>query len=274
MHGWLTRRVLAFQLRRLLQRPCGAQIPRSGERGEAVDCFSTFLQTGEVPGIVLTHSEGDEFFGLEFDGSRYANPVTLMLEDIVPARLNVIRYYGLDEIEYRGLVSLVVGEISKWPYVFVFVRKSFRRATQQLFNRRRLEISQRLEVLQDVVDMAENGDDAVDALDILTKRYGYRWVDHPQRESHLREIRLNLSYLADTGELKRDNSNYRATGFALKTLQDAAEDDRRHRANLRVQRLLAALTLVSALMAIAQAGLIRFSPIVDFVSKAGPDSKK
>ena len=92
MQGWLTRRVLAFQMQRLLRRPCGAQIPRSGKRGQAVDCFSTFLQTGEIPEIVLTHSDGDEFAGLENDGSSYGTPVKVRLEDILPARIYVVQY--------------------------------------------------------------------------------------------------------------------------------------------------------------------------------------
>jgi len=69
--------------------------------------------------------------------------------------------------------------------------------------------------------------------------------------------------LAQTGELERYGEGYRLTGLALKTMEDSEEQDRKHSANLRVQLMLAVLTLFSAVMAAAQARLLKLPTLLD-----------
>lgn len=54
----------------------------------------------------------------------------------------------------------------------------------------------------------------------------------------------------------------------MKTLDESEEADRRHVANYRVQLLLAVLTLVSVVMAAAQAGLLKLPVLLDLTPMA------
>lgn len=46
-------------------------------------------------------------------------------------------------------------------------------------------------------------------------------------------------------------------------MEDSEEQDRKHSANLRVQLMLAVLTLFSAVMAAAQAGLLKLPTLLN-----------
>lgn len=100
-------------------------------------------------------------------------------------------------------------------------------------------------------------------LDLMSVKYGYRWAGHPGWEAHHHLLEQHLVLLAQSGELEKHGHKYKPTGLALKTLEESEDEDRKHSANLRVQLLLAVLTFVSAVMAAAQAGLVKLPVLID-----------
>lgn len=142
-----------------------------------------------------------------------------------------------------------------------------------LFNRRALASQKRLALLRQVVNWTADNGTPMDAMDVMTMRYGYRWVSHPEWQSHHDQIVRALEMLVETGDLRKDQYRFLPTGQAIKTLDDSEEYDRRHTANLRVQVLLAVLTFVSSLMAAAQAGLIKFPVLVDLAPKVAQEEQ-
>jgi len=147
--------------------------------------------------------------------------------------------------------------------VLVHFRRFRNAVAQRLFNRRTLEVRRRLDVLQAVVDATLGRQESIDALDLMSAKYGYRWADHPGWQAHHDLLAQHLELLVQAGELEKSGTNYKLTGMSLKALEEAEDEDRKHSANLRVQLLLVVLTLVSAVMAAAQAGLVKLPTLLD-----------
>lgn len=258
--------LLARLLPRLLGRACPSTVHRSGDEGMRVNCFTTTLREGDEPNYVLLALDGGNVESLKYDGERYAVPATLTLEDIDPATLLVTHYYGLDEIRYEGVGAVALGLWTGWPYVVIHLRRLRNSIAQRLFNQRNLQVRRRLDVLRDVVDATMGDADSVDALDLMTAKYGHRWAGHPGWAAHQALLERHLELLTQSGELEKTAHNFKPTGLALKTLEEAEDEDRKHSANLRVQLLLAVLTFVSAVMAAAQAGLLKLPTLLDLTS--------
>lgn len=235
-----------------------------------VNCYTTTLRDGEEPNLVLLAMNGKKVEAQKYDGERYSIPTTLTLEDIAPDQLLVTHYYGLDEVRYEGASAVALGLWTGWPYLVIHLRRVRDSFAQRLFNRRTLEVRRRLDVLRDVLDATMAETDSVDALDLMTAKYGYRWAGHPGWAAHKTVLERHLEMLSQSGELEKVGHSFKPTGLALKTLEDAEDEDRKHSANLRVQLLLAVLTFVSAAMAAAQAGLLKLPTLLDLSS--GPPS--
>lgn len=258
--------LLKLLLPTITARACPARIPRTGKAGEAVNCFSSFV--GEEQKWLLLSFDGDKLNSLEWDGATYSIARELDVHDVDPCTLDVTHFYGLAEIKFRGVWDLAFGRLSGWPYLKIWVARAWDSLAQRLFNRRTLAARKRLHVLSDVVDATLAGNESVTSIDLMTLWYGYRWAVHPAQESLVRELDKHLELLSDSGELKHNGTGYSATGAALRTLEEARDGEQKHRANLRVQRLLAGLTLVAAFMAAVQAGVVKLPTLIDLTQPA------
>lgn len=213
--------------------------------------------------MFLLGMQGRDVTGFQFDGNRYSIAKTISVNEIEPDDLEVTHHYGLDEVYFQGIRAVALGRLTGWPYAWIHLRRIAIGLGQYVFNKRTLETRRRLDILRDVVKEAESGRNAVGALDLMSRRYGDRWAGHPDWKSHHDLLELHLELLAESGELAKSSSKFRPTGLALKTLDESEEQDRKHSANLRVQLLLALLTLVSSVMAAAQAGLLKLPTLLD-----------
>lgn len=263
LDGYLLRRLLP----KILSCVCGATISRSGEAGEAVNCFVVVSTNATGQSYLLQNIVGRQVAALQYDGETYSVPAVIAIESIDSNSLSVRHFFGLDTIAYSGIRDVARGRFLRLPYAQIRMRRLWHRIAQRLFNRRKLVSKRRSDLLSEVVHLVERGEASVGSLDIMTARYGARWVDHPAWEQLDRQIRFHLAMLADSGELERVNHRFRPTGLALKAIEEIDEQERRHKENLRVQLVLGVLALGSLAMAAAQAGLVKFPTLID-LSKA------
>jgi hypothetical protein len=218
--------------------------------------------------LVLLGLRGQTIDCVKVDDDNSSTETTVLIDDIDPKQLQVKHFYGLGDVHYFGIRKLAWGLTTRWPYAWLWLRQARDAVAQRLFNRRTLEVRRRLDILREVVEASVEGVDGVDAMALIDRRYGYRWAGHPDWADIHQVLERHLQLLAETGDLRKFDHGYRPTGQALKTLDESEEADRKHSANLRVQLLLAALTFVSAVMAAAQAGLVKLPTLVDLRGKA------
>jgi hypothetical protein len=138
------------------------------------------------------------------------------------------------------------------------------RAGTFLYNRRRIVLAQRLELLTFMIEQAAEGKDSFNSLDLMTDMHSIRWITHPNGESIRNRLELYLDALADTGELTKANGDYRLTGHALRLVEERSEQERKHKQGIKIQWLIALLAFVTAVLTIVQAGLVKLNPLLDF----------
>lgn len=98
-------------LSRALERACEPPIPRSGEDGKRVNCFSVSIDRFGEPYFLVSALSGSRLHGLEWTGERYAIKRSIELSDIDPRGVFVAHYYGLSDISYSGILDLAIGRI-------------------------------------------------------------------------------------------------------------------------------------------------------------------
>ncbi|MET3444321.1 hypothetical protein ABIC94_005131 [Variovorax paradoxus] len=259
----LNHALLRYFLPRLLARNAEATVPRSGPEGARINAFT--VKTGEMPRAryVLTGMRGELVTALEHSGEAYSVDAVIPIGSIDPEALKVRHYYGLDTVDYTGIWAVALGRITAWPYARISAARLWNHIAQHVFNRRTLTTRRRSEILAEVVSLVEQGEPGVSAMALLSNRYGHRWASHPDWEPLNNGVEFHLDMLVDSGELRKAGHRYTPTGLALKALEETQEQERRHKANLRLQSALAALTLVAAAAAAVQANLVKVPTILD-----------
>lgn len=260
---WLLRRVLEG----ILSLKCPERFVTSGEEGAGLNCFIAKARSADDEDYVLLGILEETVHGLKYDGTRYAIPMAVTIDEICRGGLQVTHYYGYDRVIYDGIFAVALGRLTRWPYLLIHLRRLWNAIAQWAFNRRSKLTRNRLATLRDVVEIVESiGEAAVDSMDILTHRYGTRWAHHPNWEAQQRLLDFHLDALCESGELEKLGHRYRPRGQALKTLWQSEEEDRRHNANFRLQFLIFLVAALGLAMAAGQSGLIRLPTILDLQS--------
>lgn len=251
-------------LNRLIAKACEARIPRSGKRGEEVNCYVVALDRGDSPYFIATAINGDRLEGLQWNGSAYADSATLSIKDLENGRLNITHYYGLSEITYDSIYDVAWNYVTKLVYLKIKAYQHIDSTYQYFFNKRKLITKRRMELLRlmmdDQLDRTHNG---ISSLDLMTKIYSMRMFLHPTWEVQHQKVELYLESLVMSGELNKVNEEYVVTGQAISTIEKYEEDERRHTEAVKLQKRMFWLTIVAVIFAIVQSGFIKLPTIID-----------
>jgi len=69
-------------LPRFIFKACESRIPRSGKKGEKVNCYVVAVDHGDSPYFVATKIEGDVLTGLKYNGTSYADNASISISEI------------------------------------------------------------------------------------------------------------------------------------------------------------------------------------------------
>jgi hypothetical protein len=255
----ITNRLYKLILPRLFARLSPNRIPRSGEAGEKMNCFSVFVEDQNGKNFFAAKSfEGTTLKGKRLEADSSIVDAEIDLTNIGTATLKVVHYYGLDEMTYRGILGIAFTWAFPLTYLHIHFRRLKDKMAQSVYNRRSLQSIQRLRVLRFMVDWHIENSHALTSIDVMTQMHSIRWVLHPHRDAEQKRMELFLESLADSGELTRkDGYRYIATGRALTTIEQSEEEERRHTENSRIQWAMVMLSFVIALLTVVQAGLVK-----------------
>lgn len=178
--------------------------------------------------------------------------------------MSVTHYYGLSSVQYSGLIDLVVGRSIKFEYLKIHVYRAITWLDQYFFNKKKLVTKQRMDLVRFLWELKLQGQDEVDAFNLMGQLYSLKWILHPEGHDQKEKVEAFLESLSDTGELEaRQNGKYRITGFTLKAIEEHEEQERRHTDNVKIQRWALLLTLVIVVFTAIQAEIIKIPTIMD-----------
>ena len=257
-------------LPRLIARACESQIPRSGKKGEEVNCYVVALDQGDSPYFVATAIDGDFLTGLKYDGKSYSDKATISISDLESGTLRITHYYGLSEVVYNSIYDVAWQYFTKLIYLKIYIYRYIDRTFQYFFNKRKLVTKRRMELLRLMMDdQLDRTHEGIDSLDLMSKIYSMRLFLHPSWEVQHKKLELYLDSLVLSGELKKENNEYVVTGKAISTIEKYEEDERRHTEAVKLQRKMFWLTIIAVIFAIVQSGVIKLPTIIDFSNTAG-----
>lgn len=252
-----------------LSTPCPTRIPRTGKRGEEINCIEvTIDHPNGDPCFAILSLESDMLHALEWGGDRYSTPKEIPTAQADWNNVRVTHYYGLSTINYGGIYQYAFGHLTKWPFIYLGYMHFVGKVNQGIFNRRKMIAASRTELLQIIIENYGATQEPFSAFDLMTDLHSERWIDHPGQASQIQMVELHLESLVESGELAKasDGYNFQVCPKAIPSLERYQSENSRHAEGLRVQKLIFRLTVIISIFTAAQANLIKFPTLVDFTS--------
>lgn len=182
-----------------------------------------------------------------------------------PVAYDIRRVIGPLTIEYKSVWKFIFATLLRAPY-----RKlSAEKRAQRLFANSFRFSAERMDVLQRIVDWrrasgANTGllydfeRDQFSHVNLLSEMFSIRIWGLAEKDKYLAELKFVMNSLAETGELKKVDTNYSLTPRALETLSKFEESNRVHDDAVSHNRWIKFLTVVIAGAATLQAAASLF----------------
>src|SRR4051812_33214046 len=96
-------RLARVLLNKALNFPCPQLIPRSGDDGKRMNCFTIYIDKLSRPYLLVRNISGDYLDCLEWSGAAFDKAISIKLNDIDVKDIAITHFYGQSEIQYSGL---------------------------------------------------------------------------------------------------------------------------------------------------------------------------
>jgi hypothetical protein len=256
---------LSILIPKLLKKKSEQSIPRSGEEGKSVDCYSIYFDDVYQPKYMVTNynKQNKEITLLEINNDVYSNEKKLKLGDILDYKFRVNHYYGLYDLKYTNLIDLLISYFLLKDKIKVIYLKLRRSISQALYNQRKLFSKGRVDLLTQIFDLETKGagtkpttfnlaNDGYQFQYIMSYMYGLNWHSHPQKEYIKNFTQKCLESLVFSEDLEYKNGGYRTTGKALQTIENYNSIEEKHNDSRNLQKKVVYLTAFLALFALVQ----------------------
>ncbi len=250
----------------LINHACKSCIPRSGDEGRKINCFVIAVDRNKSPFFVANEYKNKRVKGLRWQDGSYSQEHEISLDDFCNEEVRITHYYGLSEITFDSIYDFSWNHISKYVYIKIHLCNYIESKYQSFFNKRKLITKKRMELLRFMMDdQLSREHDSIDLFELMTKLYSIRWVTHPSGDELERKLQLYLDSLVKSGDLTEcDNLSYKVNGNALITIERYEEEERRHIEAVKLQKKMVFLTVVLAIIAVVQSGLVKLPVFIDF----------
>ena len=246
---WFFRRAVAL----LVAHPAPDRIPLTGDRVLTRDYLIGHLSGLDPEGEVLIEGmsrngvTGSVWGGREAGG--FTDEVTIPYERARRASVEYSVYLRRHEFRENSSFALVLKSWAHW-YQFSAGWEEVRLA---YFYKRNLARVQRIAVLKRIFALSSDLGRPVGAVSLLASMDGVRVVFHPAFSVQQQRLRLVLDSLVESQLLEYTNGGYRVRPRALEVIESYETDVQRYRQQTKIQRWIAAFTVVSAVATAAQA---------------------
>ncbi|MBU3260117.1 hypothetical protein KPG71_08855 [Roseovarius sp. PS-C2] len=218
------------------------------------DFYSIVIKKqGDEYGILVDSMNPTTIKGRLWTGSRYQIPASISFDRLQKPILEVTRFYGFEQIRYSGLWDFWCGEIFQLPFLHWLastVKQKFFEATTR-FRHSRMDVLKKLVEKHLDTAVRQNGllfeANQKSIIQMFSDCYGARVFAHSAYSAESAHFRLIIESLAETGDLNKKNRHeFELSPKALATIAEYEQAERRHKDNIRLNWLIAVLTLVIA----------------------------
>ncbi len=249
----------------VLKKPCPERIPRTGDKAEKINCYIVAFDNNNSPFFVALDTSKDGLTGVVWNGHKFAEEASISWSESEKNDLVISHYYGTAEVTYTSIYRFIWHSITKLIYVKIHSHRLVENIDQYFFNKRKLVTKKRMELLQfmmeDQLNRTHNG---IDVLDLMTKLYSVKWVLHPTRVEQERRLEFYLESLVASKDIEKINREYVVTGNAIQTIEKYYEEEKKYLETVKLQKKMFYVTVILALMAMIQAGIIKLPTLIDW----------
>jgi hypothetical protein len=248
--------LIILALKRALNNKCPHAIPRSGEEGAKIRCYSVEIFLSDKEQMLLSGRNSSGVSGLWLNDAQdaFVNEGSITLDRLTPQAIKIRRYYGYYKVDYGNLWDFLFNDFTGIQVLRIKVHQFFSETKQFLFNRGNLITKRRFEILRILVaEHTRNDRFRFSSFSIMELLHSILWFRHPEAEEEQRRVKLYLESFVDSGEIRKAGSEYEVTGKALVALEQYEDAERRHKDNWTLQLLLVIATIALVLAACFQA---------------------
>ncbi|WP_114786503.1 hypothetical protein [Vibrio tetraodonis] len=248
------------KLKSVLEVPKLQSVPRSGSEGAEVDCYSVRIKQGDV-NYIGERVEGNSLYALAWvEGDQEFNePVEPSLGGLSTFEFEVRHFHGLVDHIYCTKREFLWYECTGY-YKLVSLYVLAKYCVHKFFHSKKpLKRPNRIKVLETVDRMTEdNPHKELSARAVSNDLYGNMSIFNNKSKVRVDRIQRILESLVESGELRAKNSfTFTAKGKLLVTLEHLKEEKARQDRADSNARWMAILTLILAIAALLQSGLVR-----------------
>lgn len=257
------------------------RIPRTGEEGAKVNCYSIYVT--DADGSYLAREiKGEHLHVLQWDEEKrtHDKEKLLKLTEINNWNVEINHYHGLVTHTYKSAIEFLLidatgfykvqSKLALWKYSI----------PKFIHSKRRLKRPSRKKALEAAIELVkDNHNLTFDSYRLLNAMYGSYTILHPLFPTLKQGTHLVLVSLAESGELQQVNSfDFRVNVKALLTMEHLREEQTKEERSRRQASLMLWLTVVLAFTSLFQSGLVKttyfsnidwlIEPLSDYIAVA------
>ncbi|WP_157774592.1 hypothetical protein [Aeromonas sp. CA23] len=255
-------------LSKALKKPAPDLIPRTGEDAASVDCYSCRIILNDNISFWVESIERDCIngytIGEKSDDRLYKK---LTLNDVGLSQVKIKKYKGIYDYTFENGYDFILKDLTKYIDIVLFSIKEFDVITQSIFNKKSLQKNKRTDILKILVERYSTRNTEFNIVSLMMHIHSSKYFNHPDKDTATSLLKLYLNSFVESGEvIKTQGINYKLTGKAIVTLENYENEERKHKENLRLQRIITFTTIIMALLAAIQADLVKMPTILDLTS--------
>jgi hypothetical protein len=190
----------------------------------------------------------------------------LLAEHVYASEVSVHHYFGHNLYQHHGVLEFAWASLSLKPYRDAFLTKH----RQQRFNATKTFETDRILILRKILDLEISTANHrwyvyrqanLSTGDLYTSIHGQLAWAHPNHDVEINRFDRILESLIASGDLEQDNGNFKTTGKALATIQEADQRSRDEVQRQSLSKQMNTLTLLIFLATAIQAGSALFSSL-------------
>lgn len=255
-------------LPKILNNKCQNRIPRSGEKGKRVNCFSVRLDRDSNPFLLVESFKDNKLIGKKWDGNKFSQVFDINIKDINEYELEITHFFGLITITFNGINDYAWNYYSKYIYIKLWLRNIIENIDQYFFNKKKIITEDRLSLLNNMITIQlDKYHSGISFIGLMTELYSFKWLNHPNKDYEKRKLKLYLDSLLETGDIEYKNDRYIVTGKAISTLEAYEKSEEKNINSIKHQRKIVFLTVIIAIATLLQTEIIKIPTIINFDSK-------
>lgn len=212
------------------------------------DFYSVTLVKGEDAWL-FDRYQGGSVFARKWDGEKYEDICELPKNHFGPDDFRIRHYYKASEFDYNSLSCLWWRDVKN--KILGSLYKNRISVSQYVFNMQKMQVRDRMEILQLLVDKKMSGDNQpMHSITVIRNIYTDRFVFHPDKDALIARTKYYLDSLVESGDVRKINFDYSATPRALITLERNLKTNNQDRHDKYIKNLTAWVTLMAFIFAV------------------------